>query len=141
MKKILASFARNTVFANILLILLFFAGGMATLSMIRETFPEFSLDMILISVPYPGADPEEVEEGISRKIEEAIEDVEGIKLYTTESHESIGTTVIEVKEDYTALAKGIDNQLENAIEEVMEMLSKQSPPWPKRPSYEKRTAR
>jgi multidrug efflux pump subunit AcrB len=68
--------------------------------MIRETFPEFSLDMITISVPYPGADPEEVEEGISRKIEEAIEGVEGIKLYTTQSSEGIGTATIEVRENY-----------------------------------------
>jgi tricorn protease len=48
---------------------------------------------------------------------------------------------IEVLEDYTALAKGTDNQLEAAIEEVMKMLREQSPPWPKRPSYEKRTAK
>ncbi len=102
MKRILAAFARNTVFANIVLVLIFFAGVMATFSMIRENFPEFSLDMILVTTAYPGADPEEVEEGISRKIEEAIEDVEGIKLYTTKSHENIGTTLIEVKEDYDA---------------------------------------
>jgi tricorn protease len=48
---------------------------------------------------------------------------------------------IEVKEDYTALAKGTDNQLESAIEEVMKMLREQPSPWPKRPPYEKRTAR
>lgn len=100
MKKVLASFARNTVFANIVLLLLFFAGGIATLNMIRETFPEFSLDRISISVPYPGADPEEVEEGISQKIEEAIEGIEGIKQYTTESAENLGTAMVEVKEDY-----------------------------------------
>jgi len=100
MKKVLGAFARNTVFANILLILIFLAGGIATFSMLRENFPEFSLDMIVISVSYPGADPEEIEEGISRKIEEAIEDIEGIKLYTTESHENIGTTLIEVKENF-----------------------------------------
>jgi multidrug efflux pump subunit AcrB len=100
MKGILAAFAKNTVFANIVLVLIFVAGGIATLSMIRENFPEFSLDVITISVPYPGADPEEVEEGISRKIEEALEGLEGIKLYTTTSSENVGTTVIEVKEDY-----------------------------------------
>ena len=83
MKRVLAAFARNTVFANITLVLVFLAGYIATANMIRETFPEFSLDMITISVPYPGADPEEVEEGISRKIEEAIEGLEGIKQYTT----------------------------------------------------------
>ena len=56
--------------------------------------------MITISVPYPGADPEEVEEGISRKIEEAIEGLEGIKQYTTSAAEGLGSTIIEVREDY-----------------------------------------
>ena len=70
------------------------------MSMIRENFPEFSLDMITISVPYPGADPEEIEEGISQKIEEAIEGLEGIKQYTTQSSENVGTATIEVKADF-----------------------------------------
>ena len=100
MKRVLAAFARNTVFANIVLVLIFLAGGIATMSMIRENFPEFSLDMITISVLYPGADPEEVEEGICQKIEEAIEGMEGIKQYTTQSSENAGTANIEVKEDY-----------------------------------------
>ncbi|MCP4691728.1 MAG: efflux RND transporter permease subunit, partial [Desulfobacterales bacterium] len=100
MKRIIAAFARNTVFANIVLIMIFLGGGLAVLNMIRETFPEFSLDMITISVPYPGADPEEVEEGISQKIEEALEGMEGVKLYTTTSSENYGSTLIEVKEDY-----------------------------------------
>jgi len=100
MKRILASFARNTVFANIVLVLIFLAGGIAVRNMNRETFPEFSLDMITITVSYPGADPEEIEEGISRKIEEAIEEIEGIKLYTTTSREHVGETLIEVKENF-----------------------------------------
>jgi len=100
MKNIFAAFARNTVFANILMLLIFLAGAMAIKFMIRETFPEFSLDMITVTVPYPGADPEEVEEGICRKIEEAIEGVEGITQCTTTSSEGFGTAVIEVKESY-----------------------------------------
>ena len=100
MKKVLAAFASNTVFANILLLLIFLAAGFALNSMIREIFPEFSLDMISISVPYPGADPEETEEGISRKIEEAIEEIEGIDQYTTHSSEGIATAQIEVDENY-----------------------------------------
>jgi len=99
-KSILTAFANNTVFANILLMLILMAGGMATVSMIRENWPEFSVDIITISVTYPGADPEEVEEGISRKIEESLEGVEGIKQYTTESHENVGITTIEVKKNY-----------------------------------------
>ena len=100
MKRVIAAFARNTVFANIVLVLIFLAGGVAVMSMIRENFPEFSLDMITISVPFPGADPEEVEEGISQKIEETIEGLEGVKQYTTTSSENVGTAIIEVKENY-----------------------------------------
>ncbi|MBI9085246.1 MAG: efflux RND transporter permease subunit [Desulfobacterales bacterium] len=100
MRKILAAFARNTVFANIVLLMIFTAGFFATISMVRETFPEFSLDMITISVLYPGADPEEVEEGISQKIEEAVEGVEGIKQVTTHSNEGGASVIVEVREDY-----------------------------------------
>ena len=93
MKRVMAAFARNTVFANIVLVLIFLAGGMAAMSMIRENFPEYSLDMITISVSYPGADPEEVEEGISQKIEAAIEGLEGIKQYTTQSSDNVGNAL------------------------------------------------
>ncbi len=100
MKRILAAFAGNRVFANIFLVLILVAGGIAAISMIRENFPEFSVDIITISVAYPGADPEEVEEGVSRKIEEALEGLEGVKQCTTESRENAGVTIIEVKENY-----------------------------------------
>ncbi|MBF0449814.1 MAG: efflux RND transporter permease subunit [Candidatus Magnetomorum sp.] len=100
MRRVLEAFAGNTVFANIVLMLIFLSGGLAVNSMIREIFPEFSLDMISISVPYPGADPEEIEEGISQKIEEALETVDGIKQYTTKSSENVSQTQIEVKENY-----------------------------------------
>ena len=99
-KGLLTAFARNRVFANILLLMLLFGGVIASTAMIRENFPEFSLDMITVNVPYPGADPEEVEEGISRKIEEAVEDIEGIKQYTTDSGENVATAMLEVAEDY-----------------------------------------
>ena len=100
MRRVLEAFAGNTVFANILLLLIFLSGTLAVKFMIREIFPEFSLDMISISVPYPGADPEEVEEGISQKIEDALETVDGIKQYTTKSSENVSQTQIEVKENY-----------------------------------------
>jgi len=100
MRNVLAAFAKNTVFANIVLVLIFIAGFIASQSMIRENFPEFSLDMITISVAYPGADPEEVEEGISQKIEEALEGIEGVKQITTQSRENIAAVTIEVRENY-----------------------------------------
>ncbi len=100
MKKLLAAFASNTVFANIVLLMIFLAGAIAGMSMIRESFPQFSTDMISIKVAYPGADPEEVEEGIVLKIEEALEAIEGIKQYTTTSAENMGSAVVEVEDGY-----------------------------------------
>ena len=42
-------------------------------------FSEFELEIILVNVPYPGATPEEVEEGICQKVEEACRSVSGLK--------------------------------------------------------------
>jgi multidrug efflux pump subunit AcrB len=84
-----------------MLVMIFMAGGLSVWNMTRESFPEFSLDMVLITVPYPGADPEEVEEGVSRKIEEALEGLEGLKLIVTHSHENASITRLEVNEAYS----------------------------------------
>ena len=98
MKSLLTAFIRNTVFANILLVLILLAAFLASRSMIREAWPEFRLDIAIVSVPYPGADPEEVEEGICRKIEEALTGVEGVKEVRTTASEGAGVAVIELHE-------------------------------------------
>jgi multidrug efflux pump subunit AcrB len=100
MRQVLAAFARNSVFANIMLVLIFLSGGLSVWFMSREGLPEFSLDMILIKVSYPGADPEEVEEGVNRRIEEALEGLEGLKLVETTAYENLSITRLEVKKSY-----------------------------------------
>ncbi len=71
MKNLVTSFARNAVFANIVLLFIFFGGVMAITHMTRETFPDIQLDIVRVAVVWLGADPEEVEEGVRRKIEES----------------------------------------------------------------------
>lgn len=100
MKKVIAAFTKNRVFANIVVLLVFMAGGAASLSIVRENNPSFSLDRIMIVIPFPGADPEEVEEGINQKIEAQIDGMEGIKQYTTYSSENAGTVIVELKDGY-----------------------------------------
>jgi multidrug efflux pump subunit AcrB len=97
MRRMLTSFVRNTVFANLLLVMIVFAGIASAGLMIREVLPSFAIENVIVRVPYPGAGPEEVEEGISLKIEDAIEGVQGIKRYTTSSAEGLATAIIEVK--------------------------------------------
>ena len=99
MRKLFAAFASNIVFANICIFLMFLLGFLSLNMMRREMFPEMSLDRIMITVPFPGADPEEIEEGILRKIEEALQGEEGIREILTQARENVGTAVVTVMEN------------------------------------------
>ena len=100
MRRIIAACARNTVFVNIFMLLFFVVGIAGSIMLVRERLPQVGIDLVTVTVPFPGADPLEVEEAICTKIEEAIDGVEGVKQYTTISQENRGTAVIEVLEEY-----------------------------------------
>ncbi|MCK4293834.1 MAG: efflux RND transporter permease subunit [Planctomycetes bacterium] len=74
------------------------AGLLAIFSAKMEVFPEFSLDMINIAVPYRGASPADVEEGVCLRVEEAIGAVDGVKRITSTAAEAVGSTLVEVEE-------------------------------------------
>jgi len=94
------AFAQNPVFANIVLLIIFLAGFLAVRNITRETFPDFSGGEITVTALYPGADPAEVEEGVTRKIEDAIEGVAGVKRVRSESDEGFALAVIEILDGY-----------------------------------------
>jgi multidrug efflux pump subunit AcrB len=96
MNRIIDWFARNSVAANLLALVVMVAGLMASLTLRKEIFPEFDSDLITVSVVYPGAAPEECEEGICVKIEEAIQGLEGIKKITSTAAEGAGAVTIEL---------------------------------------------
>src|SRR5690606_2804991 len=98
LKNLVAVIIRNAVFANLLLVLVIFAGLLATFVMVREVFPSFEIETIQVQVPYHGAGPEEVEEGVCLKIEDAIEGITGIKRYVTVANEGMGMAMIDVVE-------------------------------------------
>jgi multidrug efflux pump subunit AcrB len=90
-------FARNPVAANLLMVMLVVSGGFATFTVTSEVFPEFSLDMVTIEVPYLGAAPEEVESAVSVRIEEAIQGIDGIKQITSTASEGMGMVQVELE--------------------------------------------
>ena len=63
--------AEHKVAANLLMLILLIWGGMSTLNLKQELFPEFELDLIRVSISYPGATPEEVEESTSTWVMES----------------------------------------------------------------------
>ena len=99
-KGLIAWFARNSVAANLLMIGIIFGGVFGILKVQKQTFPHFILNIISIQVPYLGAAPQEVEEGVILRIEEAIKDLEGIDKLTSNAREGLGTVTIEVEDGY-----------------------------------------
>ncbi|MDX1751865.1 MAG: efflux RND transporter permease subunit [Salinimicrobium sediminis] len=92
----IAYMARNSIAANLLMIILV-AGGIWTMFKIqKEVFPEFQLDYVEVNVEYPGAAPEEVEQGILLPVEEAIRGIQGIKEIVSTAREGSGEVLIEL---------------------------------------------
>ncbi|GAA0360966.1 efflux RND transporter permease subunit [Bowmanella denitrificans] len=102
-KGVIAWFARNSVAANLLMLIIIIGGLMGAFSIRKQVFPTFEFNIVNVRVPYLGAAPQEVEEGVLIKIEEAIKDIEGIKKITATATEGMGTVSIEVEEDYDPL--------------------------------------
>ena len=103
-------FARNSVAANLLMV--FIVGwGLTTLftRIPLEVFPSFELARVNVSVPFRGATPSEVEEGVTIKVEEVVQDIVGIKQITSTASENSGLVSIEV-------AKGFDT--DKVLDEV-----------------------
>ena len=95
----LAWMAYNRVTPNLLMIFLLLGGLIVSGQIKKEVFPEFELDMVTVSVAYPGASPEEVEQGIILVIEEAVRGLDGIKELTATAAEGHGSVRIELLSD------------------------------------------
>lgn len=129
MKRLIAWFAANGVAANLLMLVLV-VGGLITIPAIpKEVFPEFASGLITVRVPYPGAAPEVVEEGVVVRVEEAIEDLEGIDEIRSTSAENVGVVTVEIASgasaervlaDVKSRVDAIDTFPEEAEEPVVE---------------------
>lgn len=93
----IAAGVRNPVFANLLMICMLGGGCFAVRAMQRETYPEFSLDVIFIEAVYPGASAEDVEQAVCVRLEEAITDVEGVHELTSAAHEALANVWFTVR--------------------------------------------
>lgn len=92
----IAWMARNHVTANLLMLFLIFGGLIIGSQLKQEVFPEFELDLIQVLVPYPGAGPEEVENGIIVAIEDEVRGLDGVKKVTSSAFEGRGVVTVEL---------------------------------------------
>jgi len=117
MKAIVSWAVRNAPGMNTLMAAVLVVGAASLTMMRREVFPEFELEMVLIGVPYPGASPEEVEDGICLKIEEAVRSISGIKKQTTVAAEGGGSVVLELESDVEDVQKVLA-EIRSAVDRI-----------------------
>lgn len=99
-KGLIAWWASNHVAANLLMWFIIVAGLISAVTIRKQTTPDFDLNLVQVRVPYLGAAPQEVEEGVVIKVEEAIQDIQGIKEINSTSAEGMGSVTIEVSRDF-----------------------------------------
>jgi len=92
----LAWMAGNSVAANLLMLVLLVGGLIWGMQIKQEVFPDFDLDYVTITVPYPGASPEEVEQGIVLAVEEAVSGLDDVKEITSSAREGAATVTVEI---------------------------------------------
>lgn len=92
----IAWMACNPIAANLMMMLLLVGGIWTAFTMQKEVDPQFELDIVNVSVAYPGAAPEEVEQGILLPVEEAVRGVPGIKEIRSTAREGSGSIRLEL---------------------------------------------
>ncbi|SEL82110.1 Multidrug efflux pump subunit AcrB [Colwellia chukchiensis] len=102
---IIAWFTHNSVAANLLMLFILVAGFFSYQGINKKMFPEFNPNSIQVLVPHLGAAPEEVEQAVILKVEESLEDIEGIKRITSTAREGVGIVTIELQSGYSMSEK------------------------------------
>jgi len=129
----IAWMAGNSVASNLLMLILMIGGLLIATQIKQEVFPEFDTDIVTVTVPYPGASPEEVEQGIILAIEEAVQGLDGVDEVTSSAREGVGVVTVELLlgADLQKLASDIESEVDristfpdDAEEPEVEILSR-----------------
>lgn len=108
---------RNSPAMNTFLVVSLIIGAISLIVMRREVFPNFTLEIILVSVAFPGATPDEVEQQICQKIESAVANVEGVKKINSVANEGSGFVILEL-DSYVKDVQPVLNRVKSAIEQI-----------------------
>tara|TARA_Y100000385_G_scaffold213765_1_gene222188 strand:+ start:2215 stop:5538 length:3324 start_codon:yes stop_codon:yes gene_type:complete len=134
MKKLIAYFIKYPIYANAIIIITAIAGIFSLIMMPKSFFPELSPNKIYINVSYPGASPEEIEEGITTRIEESLNGIEGIEEIMSVSSENRSKVTVEIYENFN-----IDEVLQDVKSSVDAIYS--FPEGAEKPTIQKQKSR
>ncbi len=116
LKKLLQYAIDNPVMANIVTLALIGFGLYSAFTIVRNLLPEMRPRMISVVTKYPGGSPEDIERGVTEKIEDKIEDVDGVdKIYST-TIEGLSSVRVELKRE--ANIDRVINDVKNAVDTI-----------------------
>ena len=113
---LIAYFAGNPVAANLLMVLLIVGGVLSGLQLVVQYYPDIEARRAAISVLYPGASPQEVEEDINRRIEESVVGLPGVERVVSTASQSLGKVTVEMAT--FADADAVFNDIQSAIDSI-----------------------
>jgi multidrug efflux pump subunit AcrB len=126
-------FAAHPTAANIMMTVIILLGLVALPTLNKETFPEIKMNKVKVSVPYPGADPTVVEEGICNRLEDATDGISFLEEQVCEAKDNIGVLTLEMQgegdlkqflDDINSDIDGITDFPDDAEEPIIEELGR-----------------
>ncbi len=109
MNGLVAWWARNGIAANLLMVVAFIGGTFGFLSLEKEAFPSADFNGASVSIAWPGASPQDVEDQIVVRLEEVVANIDGLKRLTGTARESVG---------YVNLETNLDVDVDEFVDEV-----------------------
>ena len=100
MKNLIEYFIKHRIVSNWIMLVICLAGVFAIFNLQQRIDPKYEEPYVTVAIPWPGASPVELEEGIVIKIEEALKGLEGLKDIWSQSHESYAEVTVEVAGNY-----------------------------------------
>ena len=91
---------RNPVFVFIMVLVISIAGFQAYKSIPREAAPDIQIPLLIVSVPFPGSSPEDVESLISNKVEQELKTIKNLKEISSTSSEGVSVLTLEFTSDF-----------------------------------------
>ncbi len=116
MRKVITYFVKYPIFANIVIALTLIGGILSFINTKKAFFPDLEVQNISVRVAYPGASPEEMEEGVTLKIEEAVKNIAGIDEITSTSSENSARITISTLTNYDI--DEIFTEVKNAVDGI-----------------------
>ncbi len=116
MRNIISYITKYPIWANVIILVVLVLGGVSTFTINKSFFPEIEPNIISVRVTYPGASPEEMEEGVVIKVEEALKGLEGIEEVTSIASENTASISIEVDPKYES--EIVLTDVKNAVDRI-----------------------